>query len=93
MRNIEAPIWPQLSWLRYKLSFSLSRLPCGFVKTTSASHSVNSDFADHWTGIIVIMPLRRCDDWLGDASWDYGDYTFFGDKELLNKVRHCLLED
>jgi hypothetical protein len=52
---------------------------------------VNSDFADRWAGTIVIM--RRSDDELGDASWVYGDFVFFGDKELLDKVRHCLLED
>src|SRR6202158_4326540 len=54
---------------------------------------INSDFADRWTGTIVIMRLRRGDDGLGGASWVYGHHTFFGDKELLDRVRHCLLEE
>ncbi len=49
---------------------------------------INSDFADPWTGTVVVLHGGQED--IGDASLGYGEYVFFGDRELLAKIRQSL---
>ena len=30
---------------------------------------------------------------LGDDCFVYGDFVFFGDKDFIEKIRHCLIKD
>jgi hypothetical protein len=52
---------------------------------------INSDLLDKWSGTVVLM--RRDQEGLGEDCLAAGEFVFFGDPELIGKIRKCLLED
>ncbi len=52
---------------------------------------VNPDFVDKWKGTVAIM--RRDPEGMGDGCFVFGDFVFFGDRDFIEKIRQCLIED
>ncbi|MFL5241237.1 MAG: hypothetical protein ACJ8FY_03945 [Gemmataceae bacterium] len=54
-------------------------------------YPVNPQFVDKWKGTVAVM--RRDAEGMGDDCFSYGEFLFFGDPEMITKIRLFLTED
>jgi len=52
---------------------------------------INPDFVDKWNGTVAVM--HRDPEGIRDDCFVYCDFVFFGDKDFIEKIRDCLIED
>src|SRR5260370_40635405 len=52
---------------------------------------INPDFVDKWKGTVAV--IHRGPEGLGDDCFTYGEFVFVGDRDFIEKIRQCLIDE